>query len=172
MKCIISKSFTFEASHILPRHPGKCSRLHGHSWKLTVSVSGPVQHESGFVVDYAILGELVKANVVDRCDHRHLGQGKIDWNGQFGIVNQEPPFGPAFYPSSENLVVTFARTLGPLVQELGPPDYVLTPAGLMKPHDGSIPEEGSVIIPATIQLEEVTLEETCTCKATWRRKDA
>lgn len=68
----LSKEFRFEASHVLPKHPGKCSRLHGHSWVLTVSVEGPVTKESGFVMDYADISAMVKP-LIDRLDHRHLG---------------------------------------------------------------------------------------------------
>src|SRR5260370_5755842 len=39
----IRKSFTFEAAHVLPHHPGKCSTLHGHSYRLDVALEGPVQ---------------------------------------------------------------------------------------------------------------------------------
>src|SRR5438034_5141876 len=50
---LLRKTFRFEASHILPKHPGKCSRLHGHSWVLHVSITGPINRDTGFVMDYA-----------------------------------------------------------------------------------------------------------------------
>ena len=67
----ISKTFCFEAAHLLPRHQGKCSRLHGHSYKLRVEVGGPVDKESGFILDYGELKKLVQP-IVDRFDHRFL----------------------------------------------------------------------------------------------------
>lgn len=87
----ISKIFAFEASHILPRHPGKCSRLHGHSWKLRVTVFGPVNKDSCFVMDYAELKAMVQP-IVDRFDHQHLN----------AFVR---------YPSSENLAIHIAHEL-------------------------------------------------------------
>src|SRR5208283_2239899 len=59
-------------SHLLPKHPGKCSRLHGHSWILRVEVAGPVRKETGFVMDYADISAAVKP-LIERLDHQHLG---------------------------------------------------------------------------------------------------
>ena len=67
----VSKEFKFEASHILPRHPGKCSQLHGHSWRLVVEAWGKVQQETQFVLDYAELKKIVQP-LVDLFDHKHL----------------------------------------------------------------------------------------------------
>jgi 6-pyruvoyltetrahydropterin/6-carboxytetrahydropterin synthase len=108
----ICKSFTFEASHILPKHPGKCSRLHGHSWKLTVYVKGPVNKETGFVIDYGELKRIVQP-VVDNLDHKHLGSW---YHPMFdnSFVKQDHfvtglPFD--FYPSSENLIVWIGKEI-------------------------------------------------------------
>lgn len=140
----VYKTVRFEASHVLPKHPGKCSRLHGHSWVCTVGVYGPVDEETGFVVDYAVLGALLQKEIVERCDHTHLGQWTV---AQYAEQQYQCPFGPNFYPSSENLVVVFARILSPLIHEL---------------------------LPAAdaFGLIEVSLDETCTSKATWRREEA
>jgi|SRR5580658_2239742 queuosine biosynthesis protein QueD len=118
----ISKSFTFEASHVLPRHPGKCARLHGHSWKLTVSVTGPVNPETGFVLDYKELSDMINIQIISGLDHRHLGQGIAQLPG--GLVY--PPFEEDFYPSSENLVVRIAGIFGPLLKNRFPPDISLS----------------------------------------------
>ena len=69
---ILRKTFRFEASHVLPKHPGKCSRLHGHSWVLHVETEGERNLETGFVMDYADMSAAVKP-IIDRLDHRHLG---------------------------------------------------------------------------------------------------
>lgn len=51
----IFKTFTFEAAHLLPNTPPdhKCRRLHGHSFRVEVHVSGPVGAQSGWVMDFA-----------------------------------------------------------------------------------------------------------------------
>lgn len=68
----ISKDFTFEASHRLLNLPEghKCANLHGHSYKLTVSLTGDTD-TSGFVLDYNSLGEIVQP-IVDGLDHSVL----------------------------------------------------------------------------------------------------
>jgi 6-pyruvoyltetrahydropterin/6-carboxytetrahydropterin synthase len=51
----IFKEFMFEAAHRLPNVPDghKCGRLHGHSFRVRIHVSGPVASESGWVLDFA-----------------------------------------------------------------------------------------------------------------------
>jgi 6-pyruvoyltetrahydropterin/6-carboxytetrahydropterin synthase len=73
----IRKSFTFEAAHVLPNHPGKCARLHGHSYRLDVALEGPLQETgpaSGMVEDFDVVSHVVKAAVVSRLDHRSLNE--------------------------------------------------------------------------------------------------
>jgi 6-pyruvoyltetrahydropterin/6-carboxytetrahydropterin synthase len=69
------KTFRFEAAHVLPHHPGKCSRLHGHSYRLEVAVDGPLQHEGyaeGMVVDFDEIYKIVTSAIVERLDHTSL----------------------------------------------------------------------------------------------------
>lgn len=137
----IEKEFRFEASHVLPKHPGKCARLHGHSWVLRVAVKGLIDPDSGFVLDYAELKKLVNEHVVNKLDHTHLGNGyaRLDkFDGDFG-TNAQCAFGEGFYPSSENLVVAIGKILTPLIPELK----------------------------NNVRLYSITLDETCTSRATW-----
>lgn len=66
----VRRRFGFEAAHRLPNHPGKCRELHGHSFKLLVTVDGPVEENSGMVVDFSDLKRVVSERVIDRLDHR------------------------------------------------------------------------------------------------------
>lgn len=105
----ISKTFRFEASHVLPKHPGKCSRLHGHSWVLTVSVQGPVNPETGFVMDFAELSVEVK-NLVADLDHHHLGAwapAVLPHTSAWSV----PWLTKDFYPTSENLLIRIGTRL-------------------------------------------------------------
>lgn len=105
----LKKTFRFEASHVLPKHPGKCSRLHGHSWVLHVFVEGPVDEETGFVMDYAEISTAVNP-VIEALDHRHLGQFEADGleinlrSSKHGV----PGLPEEFYPTSENLLLWIA----------------------------------------------------------------
>ncbi|MCV7075674.1 6-carboxytetrahydropterin synthase QueD [Mycobacterium szulgai] len=69
----IIREFTFEAAHRLPNLPGthKCSRLHGHSYRFSVHVSGPVDAASGWVMDFAAIKDACKP-VLSRLDHYYL----------------------------------------------------------------------------------------------------
>ena len=73
---ILSKRFTFEASHQLVGHDGKCARLHGHSWTLTVEVSGDelilYGPKAGMLVDYNHLKAVVEPIIEQSLDHWHL----------------------------------------------------------------------------------------------------
>lgn len=71
MKVSINKTFTFDAAHQLPWHQGKCRNLHGHTYRLDVTVEGPI-NEDGVVVDFADVGEVVGRTVVDKYDHQFL----------------------------------------------------------------------------------------------------
>ncbi len=74
---VIKKSFTFEAAHVLPNHPGKCGRLHGHSYRLEVALEGPLQAEgaaAGMVEDFEVVSRVVKGAVISQLDHRSLNE--------------------------------------------------------------------------------------------------
>lgn len=68
MRTRVTRSFTFEAAHFLPWHPGQCRNLHGHSYRLEVAVEGPVD-ENGIVLDFADLNDVVHREVVSQFDH-------------------------------------------------------------------------------------------------------
>ena len=67
----VTCSFSFEAAHSLAWHPGKCRNLHGHSYRLDVSVEGPLD-PNGVVLDFDTLKALVQTQVIDVWDHRNL----------------------------------------------------------------------------------------------------
>jgi 6-pyruvoyltetrahydropterin/6-carboxytetrahydropterin synthase len=69
----VTCSFTFEAAHRLAWHPGKCRNLHGHSYRLDVTVQGPLDG-NGVVVDFDHLSDVVQREVIDRWDHTDLNQ--------------------------------------------------------------------------------------------------
>jgi len=71
----ITQSFTFEAAHRLPKVPPghRCHRLHGHSYKVDLTLEGPVDPETGFVIDFFEL-ERVFAPLLARLDHHYLNE--------------------------------------------------------------------------------------------------
>ncbi len=98
----IRKSFTFEAAHVLPHHPGKCARLHGHSYRLDVALEGPLQPDgpaAGMIQDFDLISRVVKEAVVGELDHRSLNDS---------IDN----------PTAENIVVWIWHRLAPALPQL------------------------------------------------------
>lgn len=86
----ISKSFSFSASHRLEGLPAahKCSRLHGHTYVVKVTLEGPLD-DVGFVLDFAELS-WIAVLIDNEVDHRHLNDVLED------------------NPTSENLATWFA----------------------------------------------------------------
>jgi 6-pyruvoyltetrahydropterin/6-carboxytetrahydropterin synthase len=62
----------FCASHRLPRHPGACRNLHGHNYRLCVSLEGPVDPETGMVADFLHVKKVCQERVIARLDHTDL----------------------------------------------------------------------------------------------------
>ncbi len=71
----ISRTFRFEAAHRLPHVPAshKCARLHGHSYRVTVVVTGPINPRLGWIVDFEALDEAWKP-LHAQLDHHFLNE--------------------------------------------------------------------------------------------------
>lgn len=82
------RNFTFESAHSLPNvaQGHKCSRIHGHSYRLLVTVEGDVDPDTGFVIDFGDLKRVVEP-VLEQLDHHVLNdviynptcENLIDW---------------------------------------------------------------------------------------------
>lgn len=74
----LTKTLTFEAAHKLPEHHGKCRRLHGHSYAVTLVIVGrklwSEGSEKGMVMDYNTVGNLAKQLIDEHLDHRYLNE--------------------------------------------------------------------------------------------------
>jgi len=124
----ITKEITFEAAHYL--HNPKWNRAknlevfrkcagyrkddprashypHGHSYRLAVTVAGPIQGETGFVIDFRVLKEILKREVYGKMDHRYINK-------------EVEPFksNPGLQPTAENMARAIWKTLeSPLKRE-------------------------------------------------------
>lgn len=117
-KIRITKQFSFETGHALYGYDGKCKNVHGHSYKLSVTVIGtPISDSSnvkfGMVIDFGDLKKIVKEEIVDLFDHAtvfnqntphvELAHELKNRGHHVILVN--------YQPTSENMVIDFAEKI-------------------------------------------------------------
>lgn len=146
-KIRITKEFSFETAHALHGYDGKCKNIHGHSYKLSVTVIGkPIDDlthvKCGMVIDFGDLKKIVKSEVVDVWDHAiilnkntphlHLAKQLKELGNNVVLVD--------YQPTSEKMIEDFAHRI-------------------------------STQLPNHIQLHCLQLRETETAYATWYAED-
>lgn len=143
----VTKSFTFDAAHALTNYHGACERLHGHTYRLDVTVEGPLDAKTGMVVDFLLLKLAVQEQVLTHLDHRSLND----------VLKN---------PSAELLVVwiwgqlqDLHRVLSDTVDHVQFDRYV---------SDGTVQKPS---IPSTLRLVEIRLWETATSCVTYNGSD-
>ncbi len=114
----ITKQFSFETGHALYGYDGKCRNVHGHSYKLSVTVIGtPISQSEnvkfGMVIDFGDLKKIVKNEIVDVFDHAtvfnkntphvELAKELSDRGHNVLLVD--------YQPTSEMMVIDFARKI-------------------------------------------------------------
>ena len=143
----ITKQFSFETGHALYGYDGKCRNVHGHSYKLNVTVIGqPISDTThvklGMVIDFSDLKVIVKNKIVDVFDHAtvfnkntphvELAKELADRGHDVLLVD--------YQPTSEMMIIDFANVIK---QEL----------------------------PSHIKLHSLKLQETDSCYAQWFASD-
>jgi 6-pyruvoyltetrahydropterin/6-carboxytetrahydropterin synthase len=143
----ITKQFSFETGHALYGYDGKCRNVHGHSYKLSVTVIGtPITDTNnvkyGMVIDFSDLKKIVKEEVVDVFDHAtvfnkntpHVELAKELSDRGHDVILAD------YQPTSENMVIDFAAKI-------------------------------KARLPETIKLYALKLQETETSYAEWFASD-
>lgn len=146
-KIRITKQFSFETGHALYGYDGKCKNVHGHSYKLSVTVIGtPINDTSnvkyGMVIDFSDLKTIVKREIVDVFDHvtvfnkntPHVELAKELKNRGHNVLLVN------YQPTSEMMVIDFAEKI-------------------------------NQYLPDNIQLHSLKLQETDTSFAEWYASD-
>lgn len=95
MRIFITKRFNLEAAHHLPGYAGLCEQVHGHSYKLEVTVGAYLVSED-MVMDFSDIKKIIKAHIIDRWDHKNL--------------NTLPEF-TSKRPTAENMVIEIVNQL-------------------------------------------------------------
>ena len=109
----ITKEFKFEMAHALYGYDGLCANIHGHSYKLWVTVKGEVKNENGhtkdgMLMDFTDLKSIVKPEIVDKYDHSLvLNANSPHADLDLSVFNKVHYLN--YQPTSENLVLDFAN---------------------------------------------------------------
>lgn len=114
----ITKQFTFETGHALYGYDGKCKNVHGHSYKLDVTVIGkPITDSSnakfGMVIDFTDLKKIVKGDIVNVFDHAtvfnkntpHVDLAKELMDRGHNVLLVD------YQPTSEMMIIDFAQKI-------------------------------------------------------------
>ena len=114
----ITKQFSFETGHALYGYDGKCRNVHGHSYKLSVTVIGtPISQNDnvkfGMVIDFGDLKKIVKSEIVDVFDHATVFNKNTP---HVELANELSSRGHNvllvdYQPTSEMMVIDFAQKI-------------------------------------------------------------
>lgn len=103
---------TFDAAHYLRNYDGKCSRLHGHTWRVEVAVAGSSLDARGMVIDFLDLKGILR-EITGSFDHT--------------LLNDVPPFsgseGEWMNPTAENLARLIFEELEKRLKRVAPAVY-------------------------------------------------
>ena len=123
-KIRVTKSFNFETAHALYGYDGKCKNIHGHSYKLFVTVKGiPNQNADdpkfGMVIDFGDIKSIVKSEVVDLFDHAILLNENSPHKALGENLTQEghKVIFTAYQPSCENMLLDMVAKIAPKLPE-------------------------------------------------------
>lgn len=116
-KIRVTKEFHFEMAHVLWNYDGPCRNVHGHSYKLFVTVIGfpvddPENPRNGMVIDFTELKRIVREEIVAVFDHsvvvsRFMDESRLE---QFKALSENTVV-LDYQPTCENLVADFAAKI-------------------------------------------------------------
>ena len=140
----ITKAFKFEMAHALYGYDGLCKNIHGHSYRLWVTIRGKIKNEKehkkdGMVMDFDVMKKIIKPEIIEKYDHS-LVLNVNSPHAEIDLSAFEKVFYLPFQPTSENLVNDFAK--------------------LIKSN-----------LPENVELLKVVVSETATSFAEWNLED-
>jgi len=116
-KIRITKEFHFEMAHALLNYDGLCSSIHGHSYILSVTLLGdPIKNnahpQNGMVIDFTLLKNIVKENIIDKHDHALMLNKETPGKDTFNTYKLfEKVLFTEYQPTCENILIDFASVL-------------------------------------------------------------
>ncbi len=117
-KIRLTKEFSFESAHALDGYDGLCREIHGHSYRLFVTIKGePICEEGnpklGMVMDFGDLKRIVNAEIVDRLDHSFVlrdSEQNAELRAALGAKFSKIVI-VDYQPTCENMLADFAARL-------------------------------------------------------------
>ena len=143
-KVRITKEFKFEMAHALHGYDGLCANIHGHSYRLWVTVRGDVKKENkhikdGMVIDFMDLKSIIKPTIINKYDHSLVLNANSP-HANLDLSAFDKVYYLPYQPTSENLVSDFANLI-------------------------------TSLLPENVELLKVVLSETVTSFAEWNIED-
>ena len=118
----VTKTVRFDAAHVLTNHQGLCRNLHGHTYRVDVSVSrGDPLAERDMVIDFKDLKRIATAEICDRFDHAFIYSSASPGESEIAAVVEKHGMRTVALPyrsTAENLARHFYERLAPLVAGL------------------------------------------------------
>jgi 6-pyruvoyltetrahydropterin/6-carboxytetrahydropterin synthase len=111
----ITKEFSFEMAHALKHYSGKCENIHGHTYHLSVTVSGPVvmaenSPNDGMVMDFTDLKKIIQEKILDIFDHALVINEHDSRKASLQAIHTKLILTP-FQPTSENLILDIVKRI-------------------------------------------------------------
>ena len=146
-KIRLTKEFSFESAHALDGYDGLCREIHGHSYRLFVTIKGEPSCDDddpklGMVMDFGELKRIVNSEIVDRLDHSFVLRDSVQNTMLSRVLSAkfEKIVLVDYQPTCENMLADFAERL-------------------------------QRALPANVQLYSLRLHETATSYAEWFASD-
>ena len=144
-KVRITKEFKFEMAHALHGYDGLCANIHGHSYRLWITVRGDVKKEpthtkDGMLIDFIDLKSIVKSIIIKKYDHSLVLNANSP-HANLDLSAFEKVYYLPYQPTSENLVTDFANSI-------------------------------TSLLPDNVELLKVVLSETVSSFAEWNSEDS
>lgn len=142
----LTKEFSFEAAHALGGYDGPCREIHGHSYRLFVTIKGepstdPTNPKQGMVMDFGVLKKIVSEEIISRFDHALVLRSTADEALRKLLAEKFDNLVVVDYqPTCENMLDDFSRRI-------------------------------SARLPEGIVLHSLRLHETATSYAEWYAED-
>lgn len=113
----LTKEFSFEAAHALGGYDGPCREIHGHSYRLFVTIKGepsidPMNPKQGMVMDFGVLKKIVNEEIISRFDHALVLRTTADEGLRRVLLEQfDNVVTVEYQPTCENMLDDFALRL-------------------------------------------------------------